>query len=108
MTSAGTPLNAGPVVSVTRTVNDAAAASFPDASCPLHFTVVSAQGNDDPAAGTQLTTGLGSTSSLAVTVYATGVSAPVASTVTGTAGTVITGGVVSGWVVTVTWKLAAP
>ena len=64
---AGT-LTDGPVVSVTRTVNDAGAALLPAASCALHVTVVSPTGNVDPDAGLHESTGLGSVSSLTVTV----------------------------------------
>nr|WP_238145304.1 hypothetical protein [Antricoccus suffuscus] len=79
-------------------------AEFPAASLAVHDTVVVPRANVDPEVGAQATTGLGSTSSVAVAVKVTGApSAPVASTTT-SAGNCNTGGVVS-TIVTVTAKV---
>src|SRR5262245_41110044 len=103
--SAGTLENAGPVVSTTVILND-----FVDvlllASWAVQFTVVWPSGNVDPEAGVQVSTGAGSVSSVAVAVYVTTAPpGPVASRVM-SAGTVITGGVVSACGVTVTLNVA--
>src|SRR5262249_54730049 len=103
--SAGTFENAGPVVSCTVILNDLVDV-FPDASCAEQFTVVWPSGNVAPDAGVHVSTGAGSVSSVAVTVYVTTAPpGPVASLVM-SAGTVITGGVVSACGFTVTLNVA--
>ena len=65
--AAGGIVMTGPVVSVTVTVNDAAA-PLPRASAAVQLTLVGPKGKVDPPAGVQVTATVPSTTSLAVTV----------------------------------------
>src|SRR5262249_28584650 len=71
----------GAGVSVTRTVNEPFD-EFPLVSVAVQLTVVSPTAKLESEAGAHGTVGAGSSSSVAVTVYGTGVAGPVASAVT--------------------------
>jgi hypothetical protein len=80
--STGMLENAGAVVSTTVTVNPNALDVFPEESRPVQLTVVEPSANVLPETRVQVTVGLGSTLSLAVTVKATAApEGPVASAV---------------------------
>src|SRR5262245_60667488 len=91
----------GGVVSLTVTWN-VAVAVFPAASLAVQLTVVVPSGNSEPDAGVQLTATGPSTLSVAVTVYPTCAPPGSVASAVMSAGTVITGGVVSASRVTVT------
>src|SRR5215831_19468863 len=97
---AGTVIT-GAVVSLTVTVNDAEA-TLPALSDAVHVTVVVPSGKVDPDAGVHVTGTTPSTSSSADAVYVTTAPAGLVASAVMFAGTVITGGIVSGCGVTVT------